>query len=110
MLADDINERNKTGWRGTEEPEGEMGEPDSRQMPSAGVMLGVGMAIVGLGVLGWMIYRRRQESRNLVRQLAGRLPVALDDMRDELQAQLKRVKLDDMRDELRSQLKRVRSR
>jgi Flp pilus assembly protein TadB len=116
MLADDINEQIKAGRQTMEESDLDMQEPETaRQMPSAGVMLGVGMAIVGLGVLGWLIYRRRQQSRTLVQQLAHRLPVVLDDMRDELRTQLKRADrlpgaFDDFRDELRTQLKRVRSR
>ena len=95
MLADDINDEIESVRKGVDdddEPAAEFEETDLRQMPSAGVMLGVGMAIVGLGVLGWMIYRRRQQSRNLVRQLAGRLPIAFDDLRDELRSQLRRVR------------------
>lgn len=75
---------------------------DTRQLPSAGVMVGAGMAIIGLGVLGWMIYRRRRQSRDMVRRLAGlipldrvrleRLPGAFDDVRDELMTQLRRVR------------------
>jgi hypothetical protein len=96
MQADDIDSESRS-------EEDERG-PDTRRMPSAGVMLGAGMAIIGLGVLGWMIYRRRRQSRELVRNLAGRLP-------------LDRVRLDrlpgafeDARDELMTQLRRVRSR
>jgi hypothetical protein len=101
MQADDID-----GESRSEEDERGI---DTRQMPSAGVMLGAGMAIIALGVLGWMIYRRRKQSRELVRNLAGRLP--LDRVR------LDRVRLDripgafeDARDELMTQLRRVRSR
>jgi hypothetical protein len=91
MLPNDVNERVKVG-RAMEESDEEMQEPETRQMPSAGIMLGVGMAIIGLGVLGWMIYRRRQQSRTLIQQLAHRIPVALDDVREELRTQLQRVR------------------
>jgi hypothetical protein len=92
MVADDINDEIKAGRRNMEERDSEIRDLDTRQMPSAGVMFGIGMAIVGLGVLGWMIYRRRQQSRTFVQQLADRLPIALDDVRDELRTQLKRVR------------------
>ncbi|HEY3086045.1 MAG TPA: hypothetical protein VGK28_11350 [Candidatus Dormibacteraeota bacterium] len=92
MLADDINEQIKAGRQTMEESEEQMREPESRQMPSAGVMLGVGVAIIGLGLLGWMIYRRRQQSRTLVQQLTHRIPIVLDDVRDELRTQLQRVR------------------
>ena len=99
MQADDIRDE-------IEAEEGEGRVTDSRQMPSAGVMLGAGMAIIGLGVLGWMIYRRRKQSRDIVRRLAGRIPLPLDRVR------LERLPgaFDDVRDELMTQLRRVRSR
>ncbi len=42
MLPNDVNERIKVG-RAMEESDEEMQEPETRQMPSAGIMLGVGM-------------------------------------------------------------------
>ena len=49
-------------------------DTQTRQMPSPGVMFGVGMAIVGLGVLGWMIYRSRRR-QTIVKQLTAAIPV-----------------------------------
>ena len=94
MLADDISDRIEAGRRTMEEAEADAHRagPNPRQMPSAGVMFGVGMAIIGLGVLGWMIYRSRRR-QTLVRQLTAALPVvSLDDLRQELGARWKRVR------------------
>lgn len=109
MLPNDIKEDTANGQSGSREAEPGAREPDTRQIPSAGVMLGVGMAIVGLGVLGWVVYRRRQQSRAAVRQLAGRVPTALRDVRDGFRQRFPDA-LDDVRDQLRAQMKRVRSR
>lgn len=94
MLADDIDDQTRRGKRSLEEPESALvdaEEEDTRQMPSAGVMLGVGMAIVGLGVLGWMIYRSRRR-QTFMKQLTDALPVSIDELRDELGSRLQRVR------------------
>ena len=90
MLPHEVNER---GIRGVEGPESAIAEPDddTRQMPSAGVMLGVGMAIVGLGVLGWMIYRSRRR-QTFIKQLTAAMPISLDELRDEVGSRLQRVR------------------
>ena len=93
MLADDIDEKMRRGKRSLEESESAIAdaEEDTRQMPSAGLMLGVGMAIVGLGVLGWMIYRSRRR-QTFVKQLTEALPISIDELRDELGSRLQRVR------------------
>ncbi len=76
-----------------EESESQIAEADedTRQMPPAGIMLGVGMAIVGLGILGWMIYRSRRR-QTLMKQLTEALPTSIDELRDELGSRLQRVR------------------
>jgi ribosome-associated translation inhibitor RaiA len=93
MLADDIDDQVRRGKRRMEESESAIADPEeeTRQMPSAGVMLGVGMAIVGLGVLGWMIYRSRRR-QTFIKQLTEALPVSIDELRDELGSRLQRVR------------------
>ncbi|HEY6115670.1 MAG TPA: hypothetical protein VI172_06895 [Candidatus Dormibacteraeota bacterium] len=90
MLPHEVNER---GIRGVEGPESAIAEPDedTRQMPPAGLMLGVGMAIVGLGVLGWMIYRSRRR-QDFIKQLTDALPISMDELRDEVGSRLQRVR------------------
>jgi hypothetical protein len=93
MLAEDIDQKVRRGMRTMEESESPIvdGQEETRQMPSAGVMLGVGMAIVGLGVLGWMIYRSRRR-QTFVKQLTDALPSSIDELRDELGSRLQRVR------------------
>jgi uncharacterized iron-regulated membrane protein len=92
MLANDINDQIDAGRRTMEEAEAEAEMAETgRQMPSAGVMFGVGMAIIGLGVLGWMIYRSRRRE-TFVRQIAAALPASMDDLREEIGARWKRVR------------------
>ena len=96
MQADDVRDEIETA-----EDERRL---ETRQMPSAGVMVGAGMAIIGLGVLGWMIYRRRRQSQDMVRRLAGRIPL------DRVRLERLPGAFDDVRGELMTQLRRVRSR
>lgn len=93
MLADDINDEVGRGKRSREESESPLVDPEeaTRQMPSAGVMLGVAMAIVGLGVLGWLIYRSRRR-QTFIQQLTEALPVSIDELRDELGSRLQSVR------------------
>ena len=93
MLADDINDQIDKGRRTMEEAEADPATTgdEGRQMPSAGVMFGVGMAIIGLGVVGWMIYRSRQR-RTLVQQLTAALPISIDDLREGIGERWKRVR------------------
>jgi hypothetical protein len=93
MLADDIDEKVRRGKRTMEESEPPIvdAEESTRQMPPPGVMLGVGMAIVGLGVLGWMIYRSRRR-QTFIKQLTEALPGSIDELRDELGSRLQRVR------------------
>ena len=94
MLPSEVNEQVRRGMSRMEEgPESAMVEADdeTRQMPSPGVMLGVGMAIVGLGVLGWLIYRSRRRE-TFLKQLRGALPISMDELRDEVGSRLQRVR------------------
>ena len=91
MLADDINDKIDAGRKTMDEVEAELAPDDTRQMPSAGVMFGVGMAVIGLGVLGWMIYRSRRR-RTLIQQLTDALPVSIDDLREGLGERWKRAR------------------
>src|SRR2546423_12252845 len=58
--AREMNDSIDKGRRTIELSEGEIDELEERRVPPVAVMAGVVAAGVGLGVLGWMIYRRRQ--------------------------------------------------
>jgi hypothetical protein len=92
MLPNEINDKIDAGRKTMDEAEDDLDTVETRQMPSAPVMFGIGMAIVGLGVLGWMIYRSRRR-RTLVQQLRAALPVvSVDDLREGLGERWKRVR------------------
>ena len=76
-----MNESIAAGRRTIELAEGEIEESAERRVPPVAVMAGVVAAVIGLGVLGWMIYRRRQR-RNLIRQIQDVFPDYVDYVRD----------------------------
>jgi len=77
----EMNDTIAAGRRTIEMAEGEIDESAERRVPPVAVMAGVVAAVVGLGVLGWMIYRRRQR-RNLIRQIQDVFPDYVDYVRD----------------------------
>lgn len=81
-MADDIEERKTISLR-SEEPD----EMESRRVPMAVIAAGVGAAVVGLGLLGWWIYRNRRR-QNLIDQLRTALPVRAGDLRERGMARL----------------------
>ena len=91
MLADDINDKIDAGRRTMDEAEADLATTEGRQMPSAGLMFGVGMAIIGLGVLGWMIYRSRRR-QTVIQQLRAAMPVSIEELREGLGERWKRVR------------------
>ena len=82
-MADDINEQINAGRKtiaiATEDPGEDDMEP--RRVPPAVVAAGIGAAIVGLGLLGWLIYRSRRR-RTIVQQLRMALPGRVGDLRE----------------------------
>lgn len=94
----------------------EADELEPRRVPPAVIAAGVGAAVVGLGLLGWLIYRNRRRS-NLVQALRAALPARASDLRDrgrERLGDLRDLGVERMgdarllRDELRKRLKRAR--
>jgi len=80
-MADDMNEKVKTGRKtiaiASEDPD----EMEPRRVPPAVIAAGVGAAVVGLGLLGWLIYRNRRR-RNLIQQLQASLPGRVSELRE----------------------------
>ena len=80
-MADDINEQVRAGRKtiavASEDPD----EAEPRRVPPAMIAAGVGAAVVGLGLLGWLIYRSRRR-RNLIQQLRTALPGRVTELRE----------------------------
>src|SRR5712691_8468454 len=95
----EMNDTAAAGRRTIEMSEGEIDEvretAESR-VPSVAIMAGVVAALVGLGGLGWMIYRRRQR-QNLIQQIRQaipdyiRIPDHVRDLPGELRSRVKSV-------------------
>lgn len=80
-MADDINEQINAGRKTiaiARDDEDDDMEP--RRVPPAVIAAGVGAAVVGLGLLGWLIYRNRRR-RDLFQQLQAALPARVTDLR-----------------------------
>lgn len=115
MPEDDINARIEAGRQAIELAR-EDEEMPARRVPPAVVAAGVGAALVGLGLIGWLIYRSRRR-RNLVEQLQAALPGRVSDLRElglglrdrgfELGHEM-RGRGAELREELRSRLKKAR--
>ena len=81
-MPDDINQQINAGRKtiamAREEPEDEL-EP--RRVPPAVIAAGVGAAVVGLGLIAWLIYRSRRR-RTLVEQLQASMPDRISQLRE----------------------------
>jgi hypothetical protein len=102
MPEDDINARIEAGRQQIEMARDE--EMEARRVPPAVIAAGVGAAVVGLGLIGWMIYRSRRR-RTLVEQLQAALPSRVGELR-ELGLGLRDRGID-VTDELRARLKKA---
>lgn len=103
LAGDDINDRINAG-RQTIEMSREDLDDDmyARRVPPGVIAAGVGVALVGLGLIGWMVYRSRRR-RTLVQQIQAALPDRLRELRE-----LGDVRMRDLRDARDELLERVR--
>jgi len=80
-MADDINKQISAGRKtiaiAGEDPD----EMEPRRVPTAVIAAGVGAAVIGLGLLGWLIYRSRRR-QNLIQQLQASLPGRVSELRE----------------------------
>jgi len=83
--AGEMNDTIDKGRRTIELSKGEIDEIEERRVPPVVIVAGVVAAMVGLGVLGWMIYRRRQR-RDLIRQIQDAIPDYVRDLPGELRS------------------------
>jgi hypothetical protein len=114
MPEDDINARIEAGRQAIELARDDE-QMEQRRVPPAVVAAGVGAAIVGLGLIGWLIYRSRRR-RRLIDQLQAAIPGRVSDLRElgmglrdrglELGQEM-RGRGGELRDELRSRWKKA---
>ena len=107
MADDDIKRRIDAGQRAigiAQESERGDEEMEPRRVPAAVVAAGIGVALVGIGLIGWMVYRSRRR-RGLVEQLQAALPERMSDLRD--LGEGLRGQLRDRGDDLRERLKKA---
>jgi hypothetical protein len=82
-LTDDINDKIEAGRKTIEDRVGDtfddLPDTDMRKMPPGIVAAGLVAAIVGVGLLGWLVYRnRRSGGGSLPRRGKGMLREAMD--------------------------------
>jgi len=65
-------------------------EMELPEVPPAVVAAGVVAAVVGLGIIGWMVFRRRR--RTIVQRLQDAIPGPVRDLPTEVQARIRRAK------------------
>jgi hypothetical protein len=89
-LTDEIQGQIDAGRRSIERSLDEVKEMELPEVPPAVVAAGVVAAVVGLGIIGWMVFRRRR--RTIVQRLQDAIPGPVRDLPTELQARVRRAK------------------
>jgi len=89
-LTDEIQGHINAGRRSIERSLDEVKEMELPEVPPAVVAAGVVAAVVGLGIIGWMVFRRRR--RTIVQRLQDAIPGPVRDLPTELQARVRRAK------------------
>lgn len=104
--VEEINDKIDAGRRTIEmSRDDDLEDTESRRVPTVAVMAGAVAALVGLGVLGWMIYRSRQR-RTLIRQIQDAIPDYVRDLPDYVRDLPDHVR--ELPGELRSRIKAAR--
>jgi hypothetical protein len=105
LADDDINDRINAGRQTIEMSREEMeDDPYGPRVPPGVIAAGVGMALVGLGVVAWMVYRSRRR-RTLVQQIQAVLPERLRELRELGDGRMRDLR--DVRDDLLERLKKA---
>lgn len=90
-LADEIQGQINAGRRTIERSLDDVKEMELPEVPPAVVAAGVVAAVVGLGIIGWMVFRSRRH-RTIVQRLQDAIPGPVRDLPTELQARVRRAK------------------
>lgn len=89
-LTDEIQGQISAGRRTIERSLDDVKDMELPEVPPAVVAAGVVAAVVGLGIIGWMVFRRRR--RTIVQRLQDAIPGPVRDLPTELQTRIKRAK------------------
>jgi hypothetical protein len=90
-LADEIQSQINAGRRTIERSLDEVKGMEMPEVPTAVVAAGVVAAVVGLGIIGWMLLRSRRRP-TVVQRLQDAIPGPVRDLPTELQARVRRAK------------------
>ena len=90
-LADDIQGQINAGRQTIERSLDDMKDMEMPEVPPAVVAAGVVAAVVGLGIIGWMVFRSRRR-QTIVQRLQEAIPGRVRDLPGGLQSRIKRAK------------------
>lgn len=90
-LADDIQSQINAGRQTIERSLDDMKEMEMPEVPPAVIAAGVVAAVVGLGIIGWMLFRSRKR-QTVVQRLQEAIPGRVRDLQGGIQSRIKRAK------------------
>jgi hypothetical protein len=90
-LSGEIQSQIDAGRRTIERSFGDMKDMEMPEVPPAVIAAGVVAAVVGLGIIGWMLFRSRRRP-TIVQRLQDAIPGPVRDLPTELQSRVRRAK------------------
>jgi len=90
-LADGIQTQINAGRRTIERSLDDVRDMEMPEVPPAVIAAGVVAAVVGLGIIGWMVFRSRR-GRSIAQRLQDAIPGPVRDLPTGVQARIRRAK------------------
>lgn len=90
-LADGIQTQINAGRRTIERSLDDVRDMEMPEVPPAVIAAGVVAAVVGLGIIGWMVFRSRR-GRTIAQRLQDAIPGPVRDLPTGVQARIRRAK------------------
>jgi hypothetical protein len=90
-LTDEIQTQINAGRRTIERSLDDVRDMEMPEVPPAVIAAGVVAAVVGLGIIGWMVFRSRR-GRTIAQRLQDAIPGPVRDLPSGLQARVRRAK------------------
>lgn len=90
-FADEIQSQINAGRRTIERSLDDVRDIEMPDLPPAVVAAGVVAAVVGLGIIGWLVFRSRRR-RTILERLQDAIPGPVRDLPTELQSRVRRAK------------------